>query len=122
MIPFLINQVHEDFEAKEEERKQKVIERMVSQRTDSYDGVPDYVWEAQLKLELMTKSELMLYAIRTPPTFIENHGCTVGHLTRNLHTTDDQGFEGQVMERADGSKWFCRWFEQEIGFDREALN
>jgi hypothetical protein len=105
----------------EEKRKADVLKHFMEQRHDAYDGVPDDVWEAQLKLELMPRSELIEYAINTPPTFTKFHGCEIEDLTRNLHTTDDQGFEGQVMEREDGSRWFCRWFEQDINFNRGEL-
>lgn len=120
MIPFIIQNrsYHNDDERK---RKADVIKHFVKERTESYAGVPDDVWEAQLKLALMTESEVMLFAMKNPPTFTKFHGCTIHNLTRNLHTTDDQGFEGQVMERKDGSKWFCRWFEQEWGVNREVM-
>ncbi len=120
MIPFII-QNRRDYLKDEEERKEAVIRHFVKQRTDAYAGVPDDVWEAQLKLALMKDTELMLFALRNPPTFTKFHGCTIEGLDRNLHTCDDQGFEGQVCVRKDGSKWYCRWYEQEIGIDREAL-
>ena len=118
-IPFFPIVQSKDFSIEEEERKQQVIKRFVEQRKDAYQGVPEWVWEAQLNFALKTPSEAMLYAIHNPPTFIKSHGCTIHHLTCGLHTTDDQGFEGQVCVREDGSKWFCRWFESDMGFDRE---
>lgn len=119
-IPLIIPK--KDFRESEEKRKAKVIQDFIDNKKTSYKGVPDDVWKKQLDIALMTESELMLYAINNPPTFVDFHGCDITHLTVNLHTTDDQGFEGQVMERDDGSRWFCRWFEEDIGFDREYKN
>ena len=100
----------------EEQRKQEVLKDFIDQRHTAYDGVNQDVFEAQLNLALKTPSELMYYAMTTEPTFIKFHGCNISHLSGDLHTCDDQGFEGQIMQRKDGSKWYCRWYEQDINY------
>ena len=110
MIQPIITQ--SDFLEKEEKRKTKVINQMVEQKERYSD---DYVWKCQLRLELMTKSERLIYAINTKPTFEKTHKVTsIQGLTTNLHTVDDQGFEGQIIENKDGLKWFCRWILDDL--------
>jgi len=107
----MINQ--SDFLEKEEKRKIKVINQMVEQKENYSD---DFVWKCQLKLALMTNSERVIYAINKRPTFQKTHKVrSIQQLTANLHTVDDQGFEGQVIQNENGLKWFCRWVLDDLG-------
>lgn len=85
-------------------------------RLDSFlDGIEGVVWEnpanktEKRQFETSLKSwfkefnkELMKFHLENPPTF---NGKKAPFKSINLHTMDDQGFEGQIM--GDGS--FYRW-------------
>lgn len=77
-----------------------------------YDGVPEWVQIAQEKIEAMTKEEIIKFAEKNPPTFKESYG-TIEKMDLGLHTTDDQGFEGQVISR-NGKKSYHRWVNDDI--------
>lgn len=85
-------------------------------RLESFlDGIAGVVWEdpanktEKRQFETSLKgwfkefeSELMKFHLEHPPTFNKKQG---PFKSINLHTMDDQGFEGQIM--GDGS--FYRW-------------
>lgn len=106
MIPFIIHK--SDYLEKEEKRKKQVLDYFIEQRHQVYEGVSEWAWKAQLELELMSKSEALKFALDNPSTFKNSYG-SIEKMDLNLHSTDDQGFEGQVILR-NGKKHFFRWF------------
>ena len=102
---FIINQ--SDFLEQEEKRKNKVIDFFIDQRNKIYLGVPDHVWKSQLNLALLTRSEMLKFALDNPSTFLLSYG-NIENMDISLNSIDDQGFEGQVILR-DNKKYFFRW-------------
>lgn len=79
---------------------------------NKYDGVSEWVQIAQAKIEKMSKQELIKFSEENKPTFEETYG-SIEKMDLNLHTTDDYGFEGQVIMK-DGKKVFHRWVDDDI--------
>ncbi len=102
---FIINQ--SDFLEQEEKRKNKVIDFFIDQRNKIYLGVPDHVWKSQLNLALLTRSEMLKFALDNPPTFLKTYG-NIENMGLNLNSIDDQGFEGQIILK-NNKKYFFRW-------------
>lgn len=110
MIPFIISK--NDFEADEEKRQWEVVKQFLAERDNgTYEGVPEKVFQQQLKIGLMTQSQRLKYALLNPPTFRDSYG-SIEFMNRGLHTVDDQGFEGQVIEK-NGKPFFIRWLEED---------
>ena len=108
---FIINQ--SDFLEQEEKRKNKVIDFFIEQRNKIYLGVPDHVWRSQLDLALLTKSEMLKFAIDNPPTFLKTYG-NIENMDISLNSIDDQGFEGQIILKNNKKYFFRRIIDNEI--------
>ena len=111
MIPFII-QATNDFEADEEKRQWQVVKQFLAERENgAYEGVPNKIFQQQLKIGLMTQSQRLKYALQNPPTFRDSYG-SIEFMPRGLHTVDDQGFEGQVIQKNE-KPFFVRWAEED---------
>ena len=71
-----------------------------------YDGWPQWLITAQLKLDKMSEYEVWKYAQENPSTWKHRMGEPT---TRGFHDCDDQGFEGEVCCNHKGGTYFYRW-------------
>ena len=101
----------EVFKKEEEDRRIKVAKWFAEQRDDAYAGVPDWVFQAQLKFALKSKSRQLEYILTTPSTFYNS--IPLRHMDMGDIAVDDQGFEGYVTMK-NGKKHFYRLIEDTI--------